>query len=156
MSFLQRALYGPYPRTVFLIVVGLGTAAISSLLVTLQGWATYQGHDTIPGAVNLSETLFTGFLVTFITGIVLHRHASMGGNCATLDIRTRCPFAGIFALGLGLGILGVGWVFLTHGPGPISYPELLRFKMIQGAATGFCIPFLFHGLKLLKHPKVTP
>ena len=155
MSLVERILKGPYPLQVFLFVVGIIAAGITAVAVMAQGYFVYQGHETIPGAVHISETFFTGFLATFITGIILHRHASIGGHCATLDMRGRCPFVGIFILGLSLGAIATAVVYLVQGTGDIAYRTLVLTKGLQGLVTGFATPYLFHFLKLLKHPKVT-
>ena len=154
MSLLDRIIKGPYPLQVFLFVVGVIAAGITAVAVMAQGYFVYQGHEVIPGAVHISETFFTGFLATFITGIILHRHASMGGQCATLDLRGRCPFVGIFILGLSLGAVATLVVYFVQGTGDIDYRNLVYTKGVQGLITGFITPYLFHYLKLLKHPMV--
>lgn len=154
MSLLDRIVKGPYPLQIFLFVVGVIAAGITAVAVMAQGYFVYQGHAVIPGATHVSETFFTGFLAVFITGIILHRHASMGGQCATLDLRGRCPFVGIFILGLTLGAIATALVYFIQGTGDIAYRDLVYTKGVQGLVTGFLTPYLFHFLKLLKHPKV--
>ena len=154
MNFIQRLFNGPYRLGVFLTVVCLGAALISAGALGLEGWGLYHGFATIPGATHISETFFSGLLISVITGIILHRHASRTGRCTTLAHHGRCPFAGIFILGLVLGGVATGLVFIFQGTGEIIYPVLLKTKIIQGFLTGLSVPLLFHVLGLHRDPGI--
>src|SRR5262245_35525934 len=91
---------GPYRLAVYLTVVSLGAAAIAGSALWAEGFFLYRDFPTISGVTHLSESFFSGLLVTLITGIILHRHATKEGQCLTLKQHGRCPFLGIFLLGL--------------------------------------------------------
>jgi len=129
MNFFNRIWNGPYSLGAYLIVVSLGTAVITTGAVFFEGWLLYQEMDFIPGATHISETFFTGLLATLITGIILHWHATRKGQCLTLFRHHRCPFIGLLVLGLILGAIALGFVFLFQGSADISYPVLIRTKV---------------------------
>ena len=154
MNLFRKIWNGPYSLLGYLGVVSLATGFISGSAVYFQGWITYHGMATIPLATHLSETLFTGLLITLITGICLHWHSNRKGSCLTLFLKGHCPFLGLLVLGLALGGIATALVYFIQGKGEISYHGMLKAKAIQGFLTGFSLPFLMHALIFLRHPQV--
>lgn len=157
MNPIARLWNGPYTKIAYLLVVSLGAAAIAAAGVGGVGYMTYEGQANVPWATHVSETFFTGLIVTLITGIVLHRHASKRGYCLTLAHLKKCPFLGLLVLGLVLGGISTVLIYtLPHQHDAIAFHDLVRAKVIQGFGLGLFLPPLFTGLGLLRHPDIMP
>jgi len=154
MKIINRIWNGSYSLPVFLGVVSIATGFIAGGAVYFQGWITYHGLESIPGVTHISETFFTGLLITLITGICLHWHANRKGKCLTLAMKKRCPFLGLLFLGLALGGIATVMVFVLQGSGQIPLQELLKAKGLQGFITGLSLPFFMQFFTLLRHPQI--